>query len=275
MKYFSLFLLFLAFTVLIFSCQEDEDATKQEPSIVKVNVNGYIQKGPFINGTAVIISELDDNLVASGKNFNTQIADNKGSFEIRNIELTSDFVQLTANGFYFDEVKGEKSAAQLTLFALANISNASSINVNILSHLEKDRVHFLIRQGKTFLEAKKQAQQEILGIFGIVKEDMSNSETLDISKEGDDNAILLAISAILQGNNTVAELSELLANINTDIKEDGKVMQAIRNYQKNPPAAQPTGAGAQQAPAGGQQQQQQTPPPAANTTPAANVTPRR
>ena len=230
MKYYTFALLLLASLILIISCQEDDDVTTQNPpngedtlTIKKVNVNGFIQKGPFINGTAVTISELDDSLVATGKNFNTQIADNKGSFEIRNIELTSDYVQLTANGFYFDEIKGEKSAAQLTLFALANISNASSINVNILSHLEKDRAHFLIRQGKSFAEAKKQAQQEILAIFNIAKENIGNSETLDISQEGDDNAILLAISTILQGHNTVAELSELLANINTDIKEDGEL----------------------------------------------------
>ena len=47
------------------------------------------------------------------------------------------------------------------------------------------------------------------------------SEYLDISQPGDKNAILLAISVILQGYLSVAELSELLANITTDIREDG------------------------------------------------------
>jgi hypothetical protein len=44
---------------------------------------------------------------------------------------------------------------------------------------------------------------------------------LDISVEGDDNAILLAISLITQGFRTESELSDLLANINTDIRQDG------------------------------------------------------
>ena len=74
---------------------------------------------------------------------------------------------------------------------------------------------------KSFTTAKRQAQQEILAIFGIEKADMATSEVLDISQDGDDNAILLAVSAILQSNNTIAELSELLANIITDIREDG------------------------------------------------------
>jgi len=46
-------------------------------------------------------------------------------------------------------------------------------------------------------------------------------ELLDISKDGDDNAILLAVSVILQGYRNVSDLSELLGNISTDIREDG------------------------------------------------------
>jgi hypothetical protein len=50
---------------------------------------------------------------------------------------------------------------------------------------------------------------------------MTESESLDISKSGDENAILLAISVILQGYSSVSDLSELLANVNTDIRTDG------------------------------------------------------
>ena len=50
---------------------------------------------------------------------------------------------------------------------------------------------------------------------------MPVSETLDIMQTGDYNAILLALSIILQGQLDVSELSELLANISTDIRTDG------------------------------------------------------
>ena len=205
------------------SCKEDEVITVTPA----VNLSGYVQKGPFINGTTLIITELDDSLAATGKTFTTQITDNRGSFSIKTSQLDYHNLQLIATGFYFDEVKGEKSAAPLTLFALADVSEAGQINVNVLSHLEKDRVLYLINQGKSFTEAKRQAQQEILAIFGIEKEDIANAERLDISQQGEDNAILLAISAILQGNNTVAELSELLADITSDIQEDGKLDSEI------------------------------------------------
>ena len=223
--------LFLAVLfVSLVSCQDDEEVSTGNK--VTRDLQGYVQKGPFINGTAITVSELNQQLVATGKNFTTQIIDNKGAFSLKNVELASNFVQLMAEGFYFDEVRGEKSAAQLTLFALADVSNVSSVNVNLLSHLEKDRVTYLMQEEEqSFATAKQQAQREILTIFGIEKTDMATSELLDISQDGDDNAILLAISAVLQGNNTVAELSELLADVITDIREDG-VLNSESTQQK-------------------------------------------
>ncbi|MEM9834617.1 MAG: kelch repeat-containing protein [Bacteroidota bacterium] len=210
----------LALIVAILGCQEDEEIIISDTEIT--DLEGYVQKGPFINGTAITLSELDEKLVATGKNFTTQIADNRGSFSLKDIELESEFVQLQAEGFYFDEVKGERSAAQLTLFALADISDASSVNVNLLSHLERNRVVYLMQEEELeFQTAKNQAQQEILTAFGIVSDSIGYSERLDISQDGEQNAILLAISAILQGNNSVAELSELTANLITDLREDG------------------------------------------------------
>jgi uncharacterized protein (TIGR02145 family) len=63
---------------------------------------------------------------------------------------------------------------------------------------------------------------EILSIFGISYKNMAKSEILDITVNREDNAILLAISVILQGDRSVRDLTELLTDISTDIKEDGK-----------------------------------------------------
>lgn len=203
--------------LFMFSCNDKE----HEPTLK--DINGFIQKGPFLNGTSITISELNSDLSQTGKQFSTQILDNKGDFEIKNIELSSNYVELNADGFYFNEIENESSSAQLTLFALADITNKSTLNVNVLSSLEKSRVEYLISNGSSFNEAKKQAQSEILKIFEISKSDISVSENLDISKTGEENAILLAVSVILQGYLSVAELSELLANISVDIREDGEI----------------------------------------------------
>lgn len=214
LKLLQIFVLIL----ITISCENDKD-NKTILSFEKVS--GYVQKGPFLNGTAITISELSTDLVPTGKNFSSQILDNKGTFEIKNVNLTSQYIELKADGFYFNEVANDNSTSQLTLFALSDITEKSSLNVNVLSNLEKSRVEYLISNGSDFANAKKQAQSEILSIFGISKSDIAESELLDITKPGDDNAILLAISVILQGYLSVSDLSELIANISTDIREDG------------------------------------------------------
>lgn len=219
-KFVTLQIVFFLF--LLVSCEKDP----MPDEVNRTDVSGFVQKGPFINGTDISVAELTDELTQTGKMFSSQIVDNKGTFDIRNIELASPFVELKANGFYFNEVANENSTAQLTLFALADVTETSDINVNVLSNLEKNRVQYLVSNGTNFKDAKQQAQAEILSIFEIGNEDITDSELLDISKPGDGNAALLAASVILQGYLPVSELSELLANISTDIREDGVLNSA-------------------------------------------------
>ncbi len=214
-KFVTLQIVFSLF--LLVSCEKDP----MPDEVTRTDVSGFVQKGPFINGTDISVAELTDELTPTGKMFSSQIMDNKGTFDIQNIELASPFVELKANGFYFNEVANDNSPAQLTLFALADVTETSDINVNVFSNLEKNRVQYLVSGGMNFKEAKQQAQSEILSIFEIGNEGITDSELLDISKPGDGNAALLAASVILQGYLPVSELSELLANISTDIREDG------------------------------------------------------
>ena len=212
----------LIFSILVIfiltACNKEDDNTVVSE---KVSISGAVQKGPFINGTSILISELNKDLSQTGKTFNTQITDSKGGFGISNIELASNFVSLRADGFYFNEILGRQSSSQITLYALSDISDNTTINVNILSHLEKSRVENLVSQGLDFQKAKIQAQSEILKIFKIERELTESSEVLDISQEGEGNAILLAVSLILQAYHSESEMTELLSNISTDIKEDG------------------------------------------------------
>ena len=220
MKTNSLITLICISFVLSFSSCEKKDSPEL---ITKEKISGYVQKGPFLNGTSVLITELRTDLSQTGKSFNSQITDNQGTFEIPNLQLSSPFVELKADGFYFNEVNGEISGSQITLSALADVTNTSTLNVNILSTLEKGRVEKLVAGGLSFADAKEKALNEILAIFSLSKSDMQSSGLLDINKSGDGNAILLAISSILQGYRTEAELSELLANLSADISADGKL----------------------------------------------------
>ena len=213
----------LALTLgLMISCSDkDESSSSGTSSPVSLYAaSGYVQKGPFIQGTVITVWELDSNLVQTGRSFGGTIDDNTGSFSIKGV-LSYKMVEITASGYYFNEVSGSLSTGPLTLQAIADLTDSSNVNVNMMTHLEKKRVEYLLNSGLTFAEAKTQAQTEIMKIFGIENFSLGNSETLDISKSGVGNAILLAISLILQTDKTPAELTELLSTINTDIRTDG------------------------------------------------------
>jgi uncharacterized repeat protein (TIGR02543 family) len=210
----------LLITLFLMSCMEDAEKIQ---SIKKEKITGLVQKGPFVSGTSILMNELNSQLSQTGKIFTSQISNDLGLFEISNIELNSSFVEFTASGFYFNEVSGIISISSITLNTLSDISDKTTINVNILTHLEKRRVESLIKQGKSFIEAKKQAKGEILSIFSISLDNNSDFEDFDISKNNEEGGILLAVSIILQGNRSVGELTELLSKIQSDISSDGNL----------------------------------------------------
>ncbi|MHB8962060.1 MAG: hypothetical protein ACYC5K_02795 [Saccharofermentanales bacterium] len=223
-------MILLSILLLSFSlaaCDHSGDALSEDLSAagssqpVSKSIHGAVQKGPYLNGTSLTFFELSETLGQTGKSYNAQIKSNSGDYELKDISFTSNFVMIKADGFYFNEVSGKVSEAPLSLYAISDIRDKSTINVNLMSHLEKDRIEYLMDGGAEFSDAKKQAQQEILNIFSISLSDIAESELLTITEAGDGNAALLAISLILQGFRTTAELSELLANIATDIRTDG------------------------------------------------------
>ena len=189
------------------------------PTITKAVFSGYVQKGPFVNGYSVTITLLDENLKQTGKVFSTQIIDNSGKFELNDIEFASNFVELKAEGYYFNEVQGATSNGTLALYALADITDVNSVNINILTHLERPRIIDLVKNGLSFSAAKKQARSEVLDIFKFSLPDGVASESLNITED----ALLLAVSAIIQGNLSTGDMSELLANISSDILKFGKL----------------------------------------------------
>ncbi len=199
------------------SCQNDD----VEEKTVVTDIAGVAQKGPFNVGTTVTLWELNESYAQTGKSFVSQINTDDGSFEFAGVQLTTPYVVLKADGFYFDEVQGQNSAAKQTLNAIADVNDKSILNINVLTHLEKPRVEYLLANGYEFTAAKEKAKQEVLGIFNLSAAGNGKSEELDITKPGAENASLLAISAILQGYRSVADVSELLTSIASDLKEDG------------------------------------------------------
>ena len=127
---------------------------------------------------------------------------------------------LETEGFYRNEVTGEVSKSQITLNALVDLSERETANINLLTHLEYERVIELVGAGETIASAKKKAESDVFKAFGI-EVDNASAEDLDIFAKGDDNAALLAISILMQGKLTEGKLSDRLAGFASDIEKDG------------------------------------------------------
>ena len=193
--------------------------------------DGKVQKGPFVTGTTITVNELNENLGQTGKAFTTSITSDDGSFSLNNIEMESNLALLSGNGFYYNEVIGQLSSAQITLQALADLSDEVTVNINVLTHITKARIEKLVADGKSFVEAKRQAESEFQDFLGVTEHFGQGFEQMSIAAGGDFNAMLLAFSVILQRptNNLAviptlpAELTWLMTNLSTDFADDGTI----------------------------------------------------
>ena len=210
------YVLLFTIAVCLGSCHKSEDWSG--------NISGKAQKGPFINGANVSVFELNDQLQQTGRNFNTQIEDNAGVFSLSGVSLATSNIMMRVDGFYFNEVCGMLSESQITLNGVVDANQVNSFNLNVLTHLEKDRIATLVNGGLSFSDAKAQAQSEILNVFGITNTSgINNSEVLDMAGSSEGDAIMIAISCILQGHRNESKLSAVLADIITDFRTDGEV----------------------------------------------------
>ena len=141
---------------------------------------------------------MDAQLQPNGSTFSTTITDHLGNFTFGQKTLEAPFAQLTANGYFFNEVKGELSNGTLSLRAIVNVADASTVNVNILTHLKYSRIQNLVENDKkSFIEANKQAQQELMKAFGLERLANSDASNYSIASGTDEAAALIAISSMI------------------------------------------------------------------------------
>lgn len=208
----------LATGILLAACGMDE-TNSGEPGSTRT-IYGTSQKGPFVKGTEVTLYGMDENLHQTGAHFSTKVNNNKGDYSLKKINLEDRYAWLNANGYYIDEVTGEKSAQAISLNSLVDLQDFDHVNINVLTHLAFDRIRYLVKQGKPVDEAKRQAEKEVMVAFGF-SEETEAFDQLDILGNGEDDAKLLAISLIMLTARDMGEITDRLATIALDIETDG------------------------------------------------------
>lgn len=206
-------ILVAVFALIVASCSPDVHDS------MLVSISGSAQKGPFTNGSQLTAFGLNDKLVASGKSFPGSITDDMGNFQISG-EHEDPFLELRAEGYYFNEITGELDGP-LYLEALLEPS-ATKANINILTTIIRQRVKELILNGNEYEKAIDIAQQELLTSLGVSLDSSSDFDQLDITKSSNLDALLLALSCMVQVENSPAQISALLQTLADDMK-DGKL----------------------------------------------------
>jgi hypothetical protein len=214
-------------------CTELEDRCERLESIdgeeARVDLEGSVQKGPFVVGSSIEVSVLDGDLDPTGDVYSTETINSRGEFEIG--FTTSHPVALEGVGYFYNEVTGELSDSPLTLRALYGPpgSGVQTANINIVTHLTTDRIRALVSDGRPFGGAVAMAERELVSALNITPPRFApGAAGIDMSLLGGDtdaNAFLLAVSAVLiqvvvdRDGPLEANLQELLNRTSLDLAD--------------------------------------------------------
>jgi cysteine-rich repeat protein len=237
----------LAITVLVAGCGDNlqsghadgegsdggrgsDAGTLQHSGTVKLA--GVAEKGPFVLGSSIGISATNGLGDPSGAVYQTQTTSDSGAFSV-DVAYQGP-VALEATGFYYNEVTGSLSHAQLTLRGWYQIGTASgqTANLNVLTHLTNRRVHALMQAHHALPVAVAQAESELKQALGFATVDSTGPGT---SQGLIDSAYLFAVSAVLaesaflRGGTETADsvLQELLNQLAVDLEDDGMLQAAL------------------------------------------------
>jgi len=196
-------------------------------------VSGRAEKGPFKSGTTITMQPLDLTANALGTAQTTMTFDDCGNYAFRNTLFKYPYVQVSANGLFFNEVDDYNTRdTQISLQGYADLQNGSKVNVNVVTHLISERVINLVIGGLDFDVALSQAQGELLSAFGLQRLNDKSFTQVSIT-DGDDYAAgLLAITMPLLYSRKGSELISWMTRLRYDFADDGKFTEQNKEQYK-------------------------------------------
>ena len=196
------------------SCSESNEATGEKEVFVPTVhiVKGKVEKGPLVRGSQIDMRTLDQYMVPTGNSYTATIENNTGDFNFGSLKVNTPYAKLTADGYFFNEVDGKLSTGTIKLDAIVDLSDNSTVNVNVLTHLKSKRInHLIANEGKTFKEANEQAQRELLAQFGLQGYATKDASKFSITSGDDAAGALIAVSSLILSDRSEAEIVEYLS----------------------------------------------------------------
>ena len=222
------------------SCSESKEATgKKEVFVPTIHiVKGKVEKGPLVRGSQIDMRTLDQYMVPTGNSYTATIENNTGDFNFGSLKVNTPYAKLTADGYFFNEVDGKLSTGTIKLDAIVDLSDNSTVNVNVLTHLKSKRInHLIANEGKTFKEANEQAQRELLAQFGLQGYATKDASKFSITSGDDAAGALIAVSSLILSDRSEAEIVEYLSLLSNEFSTTGtfsdttkEKLKSTRNY---------------------------------------------
>lgn len=222
------------------SCSESNEATGEKEVFVPTVhiVKGKVEKGPLVRGSQIDMRTLDQYMVPTGNSYTATIENNTGDFNFGSLKVNTPYAKLTADGYFFNEVDGKLSTGTIKLDAIVDLSDNSTVNVNVLTHLKSKRInHLIANEGKTFKEANEQAQRELLAQFGLQGYATKDASKFSITSGDDAAGALIAVSSLILSDRSEAEIVEYLSLLSNEFSTTGtfsdttkEKLKSTRNY---------------------------------------------
>jgi len=208
----------IAVGAALMACSQAE--TNSTSSEGARTISGKSQKGPFLKGSEITLYGMDERLRQTGAKFSTKVENSRGEYSLRNVNLDDRYAWLNANGYYLDEITRDTSAQKISLNSLVDLQDRDHVNINVLTHLSFDRIRYLVKEGKSVEDAKRQAEKEVMAAFGFSDEGESFDQ-LDIMGRSEGDAKLLAVSLIMLTAKDIGEVTTNMAMLAIDLEKDG------------------------------------------------------
>ena len=216
------------------SCSDSKEELDEKFTQTSHIVCGKVEKGPLVRGSQVDMRTLDKDLVPTGSSYTTTIENNTGDFNFGSLKVNSPYAKLTADGYFFNEVKGELSGSTIKLDAIVDLSDNSTVNVNVLTHLKSQRINYLVTNKKQgFKEANEQAQKELLTQFGLQQYCGKDASQFSITSGDDASGVLIAVSSLILSDRSEAEIVEYLSLLSNEFRTTGVFSESTKQKLKS------------------------------------------
>ena len=198
-------------------------------------IYGFAQNGPYADSSVVKLTVLDESTLEPTEQVFTGMVDGGfGVYSVKAESLKSNIAQITVTGKYLEAEYGQISKEEFTLYALSDLNAHDSVNVNIFTTLEYERVRELVKNKKLpFADAKKQARNELLDAFHVATKDEKGNDVnfddpemwniygiRDIENR-DEDKVLMGLTAIFSNYGT-RSLESFIKTFAEDFAKDGR-----------------------------------------------------